>query len=78
MKFFDWLLGTSRRKQLLDKIEQQHKELQIQSARLDRHIAALDGEKDWFNRVCTEHMAKQSEDIKNGTITTLTSLNRYS
>lgn len=56
---FDWLLGTSHRKELLDKIEEQRKELRIHEARLDKRIAALDGETGWFERTCREHIAKQ-------------------
>jgi len=77
MKLLDWITGAKRRKRLIKQIEQQQRKLRIQSEKLDKHIAALDGEKDWFNRVCYEHVAK-TEEIKNGTITTLTSINRYS
>ncbi len=75
MKFLDWITGAKRRNRLLKQIEQQRREIRIQSEKLDKHIAALDGEKDWFNRVCYEHVAK-TEEIKNGTISTLASANR--
>lgn len=63
MKLLDWITGAKRRKRLIKQIEQQQRELRIQSEKLDKHIAALDGEKDWFNRVCYEHVAK-TEEIK--------------
>jgi hypothetical protein len=75
MKLLDWITGAKRRKRLIKQIEQQQRKLRIQSEKLDKHIAALDGEKDWFNRVCYEHVAK-TEEIKNGAITTLTPVNR--
>ena len=75
MKFFDWITGAKRRNRLLKQIEQQRREIRIQSEKLDKHIAALDGEKDWFNRVCYEHVAKHGEE-KHGTITTFAPINR--
>jgi hypothetical protein len=72
--FFDWLLGTTHRKDLLDKIEEQRRELKIHEARLDKRIAALDGEAGWFDRACKEHIAKQVEKegikVLHGIVTT--------
>ena len=81
MKILDKIFGLTKKKKQLERL---NKELQISIERIEKNEmqqevlkqASLDGENGWFRRVCVDpEIIKQSGDITNGTITTLTSLN---
>ncbi len=75
MNIFSRIFKGVGSKEILKKLDEQFEESKNLSEKLDKYKAALDGEEDWFERVCVEHFDDKNKEIKIGTVTKPSSLN---